>query len=106
MRDVGLSGEMGAADDAVLVIAQQCLDGFGRLGHLLGAGRFGGVAQPLGTLANPVERRVVVLGVGGGGLGALADPLLAVLDGRLGALFLIDGQPGRLGGEQPVQRVE
>jgi hypothetical protein len=105
VRGVGLFGVVGAADDAVLMITQQCLDGFGSVGHLLGAGHCVGVAQPLGTLANPVERRVVVLGVGGGGLGALADPLLAVLDGRRGQLFLIDCYRSRFGDEL-VQRVE
>ena len=35
VRGFGLFEQVGAADDAVLVIAQQCLDGFGRLGYLL-----------------------------------------------------------------------
>jgi len=39
-----------------------------------------------------VKRRVVVLGVGGSrGLDALAELFVAVLDGRLGPPFLIDG---------------
>src|SRR5690625_1311379 len=57
VRSVGLLSQMFAADHAVLMFAEQRLDGGGPPGHLGRATRVGGrrdVAQPFGGLANPV----------------------------------------------------
>ena len=54
-----------AADDAVLVITQQRLDGLGLLGNLVLPGGGRDIAQALGALADQVQRLVrIVLGLG------------------------------------------
>ena len=80
---LGLAAQMGAADDAVLMVTEQRLDGLGAVGNLAIAGGRRGVAKSLGALADSVQRLVAV-GVGGlcGGLGRLADPLVRRVDGE------------------------
>lgn len=106
VRSICLFDEVDAADDTVVVVTEQSLDGRGGFGHFRGASHFGDVAQSFGALTNRVECRVTVLGVGD--VGALCTPsdlLIAVFDSRLRPLLLLlllDPRSGRLGGDQVV----
>src|SRR5258707_1750056 len=103
VRGFGLLNQMLPADHAVLVITEQRLDRLRLLRHLVGAGGGRGVAQPLGALADPVQRLILVvfdllalldnlallalrdlLADLRGGLCGLPDPLVGGVDGYRG----------------------
>jgi hypothetical protein len=72
---------MGAADHAVLMVAEQRLDGLGPVRHLGRTGGRGRVPQLFGAFADLVQRLVTLVAVRLRRLlGGLADALVGVVD--------------------------